>query len=89
MIQQTLTHASFYKSLIPDSNFPEEPVFQKNPYGGMAGIVDGFVLSRGFRGFSQEFQGFDSWSGVNGHFLATPVDVQPLLRCWLSCSNNY
>jgi hypothetical protein len=25
MIQQTLTHASFYKSLIPDSNFPEEP----------------------------------------------------------------
>jgi hypothetical protein len=30
MIQQTLTHASFYKSLIPDSNFPEEP------FGGYA-----------------------------------------------------
>jgi hypothetical protein len=30
MIQQTLTHASFYKSLIPDSNFPEEPVFALN-----------------------------------------------------------
>jgi hypothetical protein len=25
MIQQTLTHASFYKPLTPDSNLPEEP----------------------------------------------------------------
>jgi hypothetical protein len=25
MIQQTLTHASYYKILIPDPNFPEEP----------------------------------------------------------------
>ena len=25
MIQQALTHASYYKSLIPDSNLPEEP----------------------------------------------------------------
>jgi prepilin-type processing-associated H-X9-DG protein len=27
MIQQTLIHASCYKILIPDKNFPEEPVF--------------------------------------------------------------
>jgi hypothetical protein len=26
-------------------------VHQKNPYGGKAGIGDGFVLSSGFRGF--------------------------------------
>jgi hypothetical protein len=25
MIQKTLTHASYYQILIPDSNFPEEP----------------------------------------------------------------
>jgi hypothetical protein len=27
MIQQTLIHASCYKILIPDKNFPEEPFF--------------------------------------------------------------
>jgi hypothetical protein len=37
MIQQTLTHASFYKSLIPDSNFPEEP--NKGSLGSKPEIV--------------------------------------------------
>lgn len=36
MKQQALTHASCYKILIPDSNFPEEP---KNQYLKQAKVV--------------------------------------------------
>jgi hypothetical protein len=43
MIQQTLTHASFYKSLIPDSNFPEEPYFVFGIPEFIAGVLCFFL----------------------------------------------
>jgi len=51
MIQQTLTHASFYKSLIPDSNFPEEPDF-------------GFAAAK-YPVIATEFGGFSRPPGTN------------------------
>jgi hypothetical protein len=38
MIQQALTHAPCYKTLIPDTNFPEEP--ENPPYGILEGVEE-------------------------------------------------
>ena len=76
MVQQTLTHASCYKNLTPDSNFPEEPQIR----------VFAFDLILLGLNFSYQFHQLTTWMQCSVNRLSHKLGQR---QSFLSTGDNY